>query len=80
MFHIEFQSPRTAGVCDSCGGSLIQRADDNLEVIQKRMSVFHQQTQPLERFYSSKGVLKSIDAGQAPDLVYDQLVDALGLS
>jgi adenylate kinase len=80
MFHVDFQAPKVSGSCDSCGGSLFQRPDDQLDVIQKRMAVFRQQTQPLEAYYSKKGVMTSIDAGQSPDRVYSQLSQVLKLS
>jgi len=80
MYHVEFQAPKSSGICDSCGGALFQRPDDQLEVIQKRMSVFRQQTQPLEAYYGGKGIMTSIDAGQAPNQVYLQLRQALTFS
>ena len=73
MYHIRFQAPRVDGVCDSCGGTLIQRSDDSLDVIQKRMSVFKEQTSPLERYYRDRNLLSVIDASVSPSLVFDQL-------
>ena len=77
MFHVKFQPPRVEGTCDSCGGGLIQRSDDTLEVIQKRLGVFQEQTAPLEGFYRSRGALAMIDASVSPDQVYVQLNHAL---
>jgi len=77
MFHVKFQPPKVEGICDSCSAALIQRSDDTLDVIQKRMSVFREQTSPLEGFYRSRGALAVIDAAVSPELVYSQLSQLL---
>jgi adenylate kinase len=69
MFHIESLKPKKDGVCDKCGQALVQRDDDKVEVIQKRLSVYHQQTEPLTKYYETAGKLKSIDATQSPEQV-----------
>jgi adenylate kinase len=79
MYHISFQPSRVVDVCDACGSSLTQRPDDALEVIQKRMSVFKAQTQPLERYYIDRNILVSIDASQSADHVFGQLSQVLGV-
>ena len=48
--------PAKPGICDHCGGELIQRSDDSLETAQGRLKVFHESTQPLIDFYTEKGV------------------------
>jgi adenylate kinase len=77
MYHVKFQPSREPGVCDACGGSLLQRADDSIEVIRKRMDVFRKQTQPLEDFYRGLSIMTSIDASQDPDRVFEQVRSAL---
>ena len=52
-----FMPPKTEGICDKCGSELFQRADDSLETAQNRLSVFHQQTQPLIDYYEKRGLL-----------------------
>jgi adenylate kinase len=74
MYHIRFKAPRVEAVCDSCGGALIQRSDDSLDVIQKRMSVFKEQTSRLEAYYRDRDLLSVIDASLSPEQVFDQLV------
>ena len=55
------------GVCDKCGGEVVQRDDDKEEVIRKRLSVFHEQTAPLIDYYSNQGLLVAVDATGGKD-------------
>ena len=57
------------GVCDKCGGEVVQRDDDKEEVIRKRLSVFHEQTAPLIDYYSNQGLLVAVDATGGKDAV-----------
>ncbi|MBY0469667.1 adenylate kinase [bacterium] len=77
MFHVESAKPKKDGVCDACGSNLIQRDDDKADVIQKRLSVYHQQTSPLVDFYKKQHKLKTINAAQKQDDVHNQLEQAL---
>jgi adenylate kinase len=76
MFHIESLKPKKDGICDKCGQALVQRDDDKVEVIQKRLSVYHQQTEPLVKYYEAAGKLKTIDATQSPEQVSTSLEKA----
>jgi adenylate kinase len=69
MFHVESLKPKKDGICDKCGQALVHRDDDQVEVIKKRLSVYHQQTEPLTKYYEAAGKLKSIDATQSPEQV-----------
>ena len=60
-YHVEAAPPKVEGVCDACGGALVQRADDKPETVQDRLSVYHAQTEPLKEFYQQKGILKTVD-------------------
>lgn len=60
IYHLINIPPRQPGICDKCGGSLIQRSDDLPEVIRKRLGVYHIQTSPLLDFYRDKGVLQEV--------------------
>ena len=73
MFHIESTKPKQAGVCDKCGSTLIQRDDDKAEVIQKRLKVYHEQTEIVSSFYAKYGKLATINADQDPDSVHTAL-------
>jgi adenylate kinase len=77
MFHVENAKPRTDGLCDNCGAQLVQRDDDKTEVIQKRLSVYHEQTAPLVGFYEKLGKLRRIDARKPPGDVQSALHSAL---
>ena len=57
------------GVCDKCGGEVIQRDDDKESVIRNRLSVFHTQTAPLIDYYTRKGLLITVDATGGRDAV-----------
>jgi adenylate kinase len=73
IHHVENAPPRVAGVCDKCGGKLVQRSDDAALTVQKRLAVYHDQTAPLEQFYSARGVLDEVDGSRSPDEVFQAL-------
>jgi adenylate kinase len=77
MFHVETLKPRQEGICDKCGAPLVHRDDDKAEVIQKRLAVYHQQTEPLVKYYEAAKKLKSIDATQPPEQVTASLEKTL---
>ncbi len=56
-YNIISKRPAKEGVCDSCGGELIQRKDDVPETIQNRLNVYHEQTEPIKEYYLAKGIL-----------------------
>ena len=60
-FHVQFDAPRAEGVCDSCGGPLVQRDDDQEATIRHRLDVYAQQTSPLIAYYQKEGLLVSVD-------------------
>jgi adenylate kinase len=80
MYHVETMKPKKAGVCDVCGEPLVQRDDDKEEVIQKRLSVYHQQTAPVAQYYQQAGKLKKLDATQAPEAVSAALERILSIT
>ena len=68
-YHVKFNAPKVEGVCDKCGGEVIQRDDDKESVIRNRLSVFHEQTSPLIDYYGDKGLLVTVDATGGKDAV-----------
>lgn len=76
-FHVSFDPPRVADICDACGGELYQRDDDREETIRKRLGVYSQQTSPLIDYYRQAGLLVELDGMQAIAAVQQQLLDAL---
>ena len=61
-FHIDFEKPKTDGICDVCQGELYQREDDKEEVVARRLQVYTEQTAPIIDYYSKAGLLNSISA------------------
>ena len=77
-YHVEFAAPKTEGVCDTCGDKLVLRDDDKPETVQKRLNVYHEQTQPLIDYYTRQGVLKTVDGTRDLNEVFQEIVDILG--
>jgi adenylate kinase len=59
-YHIVSVPSKVDGVCDSCGGRLVQRKDDKPETVLDRLSVYHKETEPLKGFYEARGILKTV--------------------
>ncbi len=79
-YHIHANPPKTAGVCDSCGGNLIIRADDAPETVKKRLKVFHEETEALKGFYEKQGNLKTVEGNQPIESATKAIFAALGVS
>lgn len=79
MYHTTLSPPRVAGVCDRCGGRLVQRPDDRAEVIRERLGVYEESTRPLLRFYADRGQLIRLPAGGPVEEVHAALKAAVGL-
>lgn len=77
IWHATFNAPSKPGVCDTCGGELYQREDDQEEVVRERLNVYHAQTAPLVEFYSARGLLVGVDGERSPSEVNENLVAAL---
>ena len=77
-YHIAYAAPKTENVCDTCGETLVLRDDDKPETVQKRLSVYHEQTQPLIDYYKAQGILKSVDGTKPMDEVFTDIVAILG--
>jgi adenylate kinase len=72
-YHVEFNPPRTDGVCDIDGSPLVQRDDDRPETIRNRLVTYHAQTAPLIGFYEDRGILREFDGTRPPTEVHDHL-------
>ena len=77
-YHIVSLPPKTEGKCDHCGSDLVLRDDDKPETVQKRLTVYHEQTQPLIDYYKNQGILKSVDGTQPMEAVFAAITDILG--
>lgn len=60
-YHLEYKKPAVDGVCDACGGELVQRKDDAPETVLERLKVYHSETEPLKDYYSGTGKLKIVE-------------------
>lgn len=77
-YHVVSVPTKVEGVCDKCGSEVVLRDDDKPETVQKRLSVYHEQTQPLIDYYNEQGILKSVDGTRAMDEVFADIVRILG--
>jgi adenylate kinase len=73
VYHVEFDPPKHEGVCDQDGSRLIQRDDDRPETVQKRLDVYHEETEPLADWYEKKGLLRRFDGTRTPDEVHGRI-------
>ncbi len=73
LYHVDSNPPKNEGVCDIDGSKLIQRDDDKPETVKKRLSVYHDQTEPLIKWYEDKGTLRRFDGTRSPDEVSDHI-------
>ena len=60
-YHIVNIPPKKEGVCDVCGGKLVQRKDDDPNTVRDRLAVYHKETEPLKGFYEARGILKTVE-------------------
>ena len=76
-YHLVAVPPKKEGVCDSCGGKLIQRKDDAPETVKTRLEVYHRETAPLIDFYKERGVLKSVENQSSVEATTKAILDVL---
>jgi adenylate kinase len=76
-FHVEFSPPREDGVCDECGGDLIQRDDDTEETVRERLRVYYENTEPVVDHYRERGELVEVDGEGTPDEVFGEIAAAV---
>ena len=77
-YHVVYAPTKKEDVCDQCQGNLILRDDDKPETVQKRLNVYHEQTQPLIDYYTSKGILKEVDGTVDIADVFGSIIQILG--
>lgn len=78
-YHVKAKPPKQEGVCDSCGGQLVQREDDKAETVRKRLEVYHAETEPLKGFYEGKGILIPVANQDTIEGTGKAIMEALGL-
>lgn len=78
-YHIKAKPPKQEGVCDSCGGPVVQRDDDKPETVRGRLEVYHSETEPLKDYYKEKGILNVVDNQPTIAGTTEVILEALGL-
>lgn len=76
-YHIVYNPPKEEGICDECKKELVLRDDDKPETVEKRLKVYHEQTQPLIDYYRNKGVLAEVDGTKDMQEVFTAITDVL---
>ena len=77
-YHIVSIPTKVEGICDRCGNPVVLRDDDKPETVQKRLKLYHEQTQPLIDYYKKQNILKSVDGTQPMEKVFADIVAILG--
>lgn len=78
MYNVYYSAPKKEGICDRCGGELLQRADDNEATIGNRLKVYQEQTEPLVAYYQKQDKLSVIEGEGSIDEIYSRITQALG--
>ena len=79
-YNVEALPPRVEGICDNCGGKLIQRKDDTPETVRERLKVYHTETEPLVGFYAQRGLLKSVAVNGTKEETAQAILAVLGMA
>jgi adenylate kinase len=76
-YHVD-APPEKNWTCDFCGGEVVERTDDHDEVaVRERLRLYHEQTEPLKKYYETKGLLKEVHGVGTPDEVFSRIVAAI---
>jgi len=78
IYNVIFNPTKVEGICDRCGGEIIQRKDDNLETVHNRLAVYEQQTKPLLDYYQEKGNLYNLNGEHDAVVVFEEIKKILG--
>ena len=78
-FNMQAIPPRVEGICDNCGGKLIQRKDDTPETVHKRLEVYHKETRPLVGYYAERGLLRTVDVSDSKEGTFHRIMALLGM-
>lgn len=77
VYHIESDPPKVEGICDRCGGTLLQREDDTPQAITRRLAIYDDQTRPLLDYYRERGVLETVNGDQDIQKVTSDILEAI---
>ena len=76
-YHVEFNPPKKDGICDNCGATLIQRADDTEATAKNRLEVYDRNTAPLLNYYEKQNILKVVNGDKPLDEVFESIKESL---
>jgi len=76
-YHVEFNPPEKEGICDKCGGKLIQRSDDKEETVKNRIEVNREKTEKLIKYYNKEGILETIESSGGIDQVFNKVTSII---
>jgi adenylate kinase len=79
VYNIYYNKPKIDGICDNCGGKLIQRDDDKEDVVKRRFEVFYNQTMPVIKYYEEKGILIKVNGNKSLDDIKSEIFKLLGV-
>lgn len=77
VFHVVNQPPKKEGICDHCGGALLQREDDRPESVKVRLAAYEESTAPLIAFYGKLGLVVSVAATGSPEEICGRTLESL---
>ncbi len=77
IYHVVTNPPTQPGVCDRCGGRVVQREDDTPAAIQRRLETYFEQTEPLLAYYRDQGLVLTVGADRPIEAVTDAIIEAL---
>ena len=77
IYNLKYKAPKNAGICDKCGGTLIQRQDDNEATARTRFDTYNKETAPLIDYYKSKNVLVTVNADGTINEIWERLSEAV---
>lgn len=77
-YHLEYAAPKHEGICDACESELIIRSDDKPETVKDRLTVYHEKTEPLIKYYNEEGILKMVNGKASLDKVFADIIKVLG--
>jgi adenylate kinase len=77
VYNLLWKPPATDGVCDSCGGKLTRRSDDEPEAIERRFKEYHAATAPLTEYYRSMGILRAVDTTRTSEEIQSDIDEIL---
>ncbi len=78
-YNVNAIPPRVEGICDNCGGKLIQRKDDTPETVRARLEVYHKETEPLVDFYAQRGLLRPVQSSDTKEGTFRAILAVLGI-